>query len=225
VKRKKREIIHNFETGVDMFQCSICMEIKPISEYYMVKKRGKKDIFYDCKSCCSKRFSEYREKNKERERKRGREYYYKNRDSVNKKTMEWRKTHPEKRRIIDAKTRKRRFRENKNQKILLYIKHRIKCFLFKGVKSKKTENLLGCNPQEFKSYIESKFKDGMSWENYGDKGWHIDHIIPCSAFDLTDTEQQKKCFHYTNTQPLWAIENLKKGFKILHSTDTISTRK
>ena len=48
----------------------------------------------------------------------------------------------------------------------------------------------------------------MSWDNYGD--WHIDHIIPCAAFDLTDIEQQKKCFNYKNLQPLWAEENLKK---------------
>ena len=54
----------------------------------------------------------------------------------------------------------------------------------------------------------------MTWENHGRYGWHIDHIMPCSSFDLTDPEQQKKCFHYTNLQPLWAHENMSKGAKI-----------
>jgi hypothetical protein len=51
----------------------------------------------------------------------------------------------------------------------------------------------------------------MTWENHGKFGWHIDHIIPCASFDLTDLEQQKKCFHYTNFQPLWWRENILKS--------------
>ena len=54
----------------------------------------------------------------------------------------------------------------------------------------------------------------MSWNNHGFYGWHIDHIYPCSKFDLTDLNQQKQCFHYTNLQPLWAEENKKKSNKI-----------
>jgi DNA/RNA endonuclease G (NUC1) len=55
----------------------------------------------------------------------------------------------------------------------------------------------------------------MNWENYGKNGWHIDHIIPCASFDLTDPKQQKNCFHYTNLQPLWAADNIRKSDKIL----------
>jgi hypothetical protein len=76
------------------------------------------------------------------------------------------------------------------------------------------ENLLGCSINDCKTHIESKFKLGMTWENYGHKTWHIDHIIPYSFFDLSDEEQVKKCFHYTNLQPLWAEENYKKRDKI-----------
>ncbi len=54
----------------------------------------------------------------------------------------------------------------------------------------------------------------MNWENYGRKGWHIDHIIPCSSFDLSDPEEQRKCFHYTNTQSLWEIDNIIKSNKL-----------
>jgi hypothetical protein len=53
----------------------------------------------------------------------------------------------------------------------------------------------------------------MTWENHGRYGWHIDHIRPCASFDLADPEQQRKCFHYTNLQPLWASENMRKGDK------------
>lgn len=66
-------------------------------------------------------------------------------------------------------------------------------------------------------HLESQFEPGMTWENR--RKWHIDHIIPCAAFDLTDTEQQRACFHYTNLRPLWASENISKGTKILDDTE------
>lgn len=72
---------------------------------------------------------------------------------------------------------------------------------------------LGCSVQELKFYLEGKFTDGMSWENYGLRGWHIDHVIPLSFFDLSNREQFLKACHYTNLQPMWAVENIKKGNK------------
>jgi hypothetical protein len=77
-------------------------------------------------------------------------------------------------------------------------------------KSNKTEILLGCTIQEARKHIESQFLEGMSWENYSLFTWHIDHIKPVNTFDLTDTEQQKQCFHYTNLRPLWAKDNLSR---------------
>jgi hypothetical protein len=76
-------------------------------------------------------------------------------------------------------------------------------------------DLLGCSVEELKKYLEIKFKEGMSWNNYGLRGWHIDHIIPCSKFDLIKEEEQKKCFHFSNLQPLWWNENLSKGNRLL----------
>lgn len=69
--------------------------------------------------------------------------------------------------------------------------------------------LLGCDMAYFKQYIESKFTDGMCWEKLSEI--HIDHVEPLDNFDLTDFEQQKKACHYTNLQPLWWVDNLRKG--------------
>jgi hypothetical protein len=82
-----------------------------------------------------------------------------------------------------------------------------------AVKSKKFHTLLGCTVSELKTFLEKKFKPGMSWKNHGLNGWHIDHIKPVTKFNLIDPEEQKKCFHYTNLQPLWATENIKKSNK------------
>lgn len=81
----------------------------------------------------------------------------------------------------------------------------------KGVrKNTSAIKIIGCSIQFLKQHLESKFKQGMTWENYGQYGWHIDHIKPCALFDLSKEDEQKKCFHYTNLQPLWANENLSK---------------
>ena len=72
---------------------------------------------------------------------------------------------------------------------------------------------MGCSIESLISHLESQFKDGMSWDNYGYYGWHIDHIIPLSSVSSED-EVYKLC-HYTNLQPLWAEDNLKKSNKIL----------
>jgi hypothetical protein len=61
------------------------------------------------------------------------------------------------------------------------------------------------------SHIESLWQPGMTWKNNTINGWHIDHIIPCEAFNLFDIEEQKKCFHYTNLQPLWSNINIAKS--------------
>jgi hypothetical protein len=74
---------------------------------------------------------------------------------------------------------------------------------------------LGCSIEELKKYLESKFQEGMAWENHAQTGWHIDHIKPLASFDLTDRNQLLQACHYTNLQPLWAKDNLSKGAKII----------
>lgn len=75
--------------------------------------------------------------------------------------------------------------------------------------SKTTELLIGCTSESFLRYFESRFTQGMNWDNYGE--WHIDHIIPCSSFNLNNTKEQLTCFNYTNLQPLWATSDIAKN--------------
>ena len=109
----------------------------------------------------------------------------------------------------------KRYRDKKQEDTNFQIKNatsaRIRKAVQRGSKAAKTCSLLGCTIPELKLYLQSKFTNNMNWKNYGQ--WHIDHIKPCASFDLTVVTEQYKCFHYTNLQPLWAIDNLKKGTK------------
>lgn len=78
-------------------------------------------------------------------------------------------------------------------------------------KSGSAVKLLGCMIEEFVIHLENQFTDGMTWQNHGMYGWHIDHILPLSSFDLEDPKQLAIACHYTNLQPLWACDNLRKG--------------
>lgn len=80
-------------------------------------------------------------------------------------------------------------------------------------KSGKTMDLLGCSIEHLKQHLEVQFTNKMNWNNQGK--WEVDHITPVSSFDLKDIKNQKKCFHYTNLQPLWKKDNLIKSNKII----------
>jgi hypothetical protein len=109
----------------------------------------------------------------------------------------------------------RKYRKILNNKIKTNLRYRVWSVL-KGVsKSKSTMQLVGCSIKFLIKYLELRFMKDMSWHNYGLYGWHIDHIIPCASFDLSKPEEQRKCFHYTNLQPLWAFDNLSKNDKII----------
>ena len=82
-----------------------------------------------------------------------------------------------------------------------------------GYKCDKTMELIGCDVNTLKNHLESKFTEGMSWSNYGKNGWEIDHIIPCSLFNLENDLDQKECFNYLNLQPLWMLDNILKSNK------------
>jgi len=119
-----------------------------------------------------------------------------------------------------------RYKNDLNFRITHILRNRFLETVKKNYKNESALKLLGCSIQEFKIYIEGLFKPGMTWENhgFGDKKWHLDHKVPCDFFDLTLYENQLKCFHYTNFQPLWQKENLKKSNSVPEGTTNESLR-
>lgn len=161
---------------------------------------------------CKKCRSEYYKNNKQEILNRQKEYYLNNKEIRIQKTTEWRKNNKEKYIATRRKRNKERYDNDPVYKLNRNIRSRINLVLKGKNKGGSTESLVGCSTEYLKSYLESKFVEGMGWENRSK--WHIDHIRPCSSFDLSDPEQQKLCFHYTNLQPLWAKDNLKKSNKL-----------
>jgi hypothetical protein len=149
-------------------------------------------------------FNDYYRKNKTKIDKYRQDWYNKNKEKINK----WfRDTRPE---YI-----KNRLKTDPVFKILNNVRTRLKKYLQINNLSKfnKTMELVGCTPQELKLHIEKQFLPGMSWDNYNYKTWHIDHIRPISLAKTMDDIVSLKLMHYTNFQPLWANENLKKSNK------------
>ncbi len=168
-------------------ECKKCHKILPIDSFNI--RHGRKNGHHSyCKKCDVKCRQEKRNENPE--------IYKKFRKNEN----EWRKN---------------RAKENIHFKLRTRLSSNFHRFFKTGKTDQTTLNLLGCSLIFFKTYLEGLFQPGMNWENYGQKGWHIDHIIPCSSFDLSILEEQKICFNYSNLQPLWANQNLTKSNKIV----------
>lgn len=137
-----------------------------------------------------------------------------NKEILNKKALEWSK-------LPEVKIRRNiKKKERRQNDVGFRMEGILRCRIGDAIreqkcrKSYRTLELIGCSIDKLIEYLESKFLPGMSWENHGRYGWHLDHILPCSSFDLTNPWQQKLCFHYTNLQPLWAVDNLTKSDKI-----------
>jgi hypothetical protein len=128
------------------------------------------------------------------------------------RVAKWQKQNPKKRKE-QTKRRYERVKDDKDFKIKRGLRNALRN-IKRGYKSDSTEKLLGISIDACCSYIEAQFTAGMTWDNMGKGGWHIDHIIPCAFFDLTNPSHQKVCFNYKNLQPLWESDNCRKGDKI-----------
>jgi len=176
-------------------------------------KESKKKTYEKHKDIINLKKKEYREKNRERLLELGKEYREKNREEINRKRRE--------KRILNNKlvreNERKRFKENPHLKLIANYRCRVKNYLRynKSPENTHTIHIVGLTPIELKDYVESKFTDGMTWENYGMYGWHIDHIIPLSS--AKDEQELIKLCHYSNLQPLWSFDNISKGSKILIS--------
>lgn len=152
-----------------------------------------------------KRSAEWRKANRARYNKQLRECRRRKKLGIKRKPL---KTHEEQMAIKRKYERERR-RSDPTYRLLHNLRTRVRHALKGNSKSAATEKLLGICADECRKYIEAQFTEGMSW----DSDIHIDHIVPCASFDLCDPEQQRRCFHYTNLQPLWGPDNLEKSAK------------
>lgn len=165
----------------------------------------------------------WREKNREHLNETIRENYKNNPEKFKARQDRYRKLHAEEIKIknkkykLEHKDNAKLYEQKRRKEPLYRLKCSIRSLIKESIKHKthktntRTEEILGCTIDEFIKYLESKFKEGMTIENHGK--WHIDHIIPISS---AKTEEEVFTLnHYTNLQPLWAIDNLKKGNKII----------
>lgn len=153
-------------------------------------------------------------RNKEELKARSRSYKALHREGINATTRKWKKKNWTSQLKYQVKYQRNRRRNDPAFRIrgALGSRLRIGIIWAGGTKSHRTHEYIGCSFKELRLHLEKKFRPGMTWENYGPV-WHVDHIRPCASFDLTDMEQQRACFHYSNLQPLFKEENIKKGAK------------
>jgi len=167
----------------------------------------KKEYFKEYSLKNKEYFKQYLLDNKEKISEQKKEYYLDNKEKILENSKEWYSNNKEKIRI---KAKKRRYVDIE-YRLTLNLRRRLNQALNGKSKSKRTLELLGCTVKYLIEHLEKQFQPGMTWENR--HLFHIDHIRPCSSFDLTDPKQQSECFNYTNLQPLWAIDNMVKGAK------------
>lgn len=222
-------------------KCSKCGIIKDVS-FFSKNNKTKDKLHCSCKECDKEKYHKNREYNilRMREYKKNnpekmKDYFLRKKDSYKeyrdskkeeiksymkdyyRSNLEKRKKYLEKNKEILSLKRnnseKKRRESDSLYKLKIYMRNRIWFYLKKSDIRKKntTFEVVGCSPQQLKIFLEQKFTEGMSWENQGK--WHIDHIIPLSSAK-TEEELYKLC-HFTNLQPMWASENIKKGAKIL----------
>jgi hypothetical protein len=223
-----------------MKKCSKCKEEKELTEFHKDSSKSS-GLYPQCKHCknefmsskkdyYSKTREKYREENKEKIYKSTKEWRGKNKEHRKDVYKSWLEKNKEKRAEYMKNWRSNNkdkikessylYRQNNPEfetrmKLFKNMRTRISLFLKSSTisKNKKLTDMLGCNQIQFKEYIESKFQNGMSWDNYGIYGWHLDHITPIS---IAKTEEDLiKLNHHTNFQPLWAIDNIRKGNKII----------
>ena len=195
-KRKCSKCKINFRTTYSSW-CNSCARKKRVE---WMKKTN-----YDEKT----QKAEWAIKNKTSIQEERKEHYKNNREKYIANAEEWGKNNREKR----SQSQMKYINNNINAKFAQRLRNRLYSAL-KGVnKSSTTIDLLGCTIPEFLNHMENKFTPEMNWENYGSY-WEMDHIKPCDSFDLSKLEEQKKCFTFTNIQPLEKIENRKKSNKI-----------
>lgn len=185
------------------FRCKECSKARNklyYKEYYQKHRESK-----------IQKSKQYRENNKDKVREAKKEYRIKNLDKISSKMKEYYEKNRESLLVKDAE----RKRNNPQAKLAAGLRSRLRRAIKNKYKSGSAVSDLGCSITELMKHLESKFLPNMSWDNYGAYrgGWTIDHIIPLSAFDLTDRQHVILACYYLNLCPLWYEDNISKGFR------------
>lgn len=160
-----------------------------------------------CSSCQKPKSKEWKQNNPEHVTQYGRDYNKSHKKQISEKNQKYQQTNK-----LQINKRVRLAKRNNIQfKLAANLRTRLWFALKKNQKYGSAVAGLGCSLIRLKEYLESKFQNGMTWNNYGE--WHIDHIKPLSKFNLTNKKEFFEACHYTNLQPLWAKDNLKKSNK------------
>jgi hypothetical protein len=203
--------------------CSKCKIDKPLSDYNVCSrvKDGRKA---ECRLCQNIGSKKYKSENKEKIAEYNKKWNSENKEYYKEYNKVWKIENYDK--ILE---RRKRFntlnphyyneynKKRKKEDVLFRLSLNMRNTIYRYI-SKKTQNtfeIIGCTPEFLKEHLEQQFVDGMTWENRSE--WHIDHIIPLSS--ANNEEEIYKLCHYTNLQPLWAEDNLKKGNKIVESNN------
>ena len=222
-----------------IINCKTCnKEFKPVSyinifcsrsckgkDYNIRRRKILSYNIYKNKNCkvCNKEFKPVSYNNIFCSKSCRRKDYFQSPEALQKQlasVRKWKENNREKNLKINRISRKKMMPKwRKNKKLVdpsYHISETIRSYISRSIKGKikkknRTEEIVGINFKDLVGYLEKKFKPGMTLSNYGK--WHIDHVKPVAKFDLTISGELEKCFHYTNLQPLWAVDNLKKGKK------------
>ena len=235
-----KRIPHIVEEGVEKKRCCKCKSYKPLDCYNKGKDqwdglRGtckdclhahrmkastkermtayNKQYWHDTKEEQSVRSKAWRENNVEHRKAYNKKYRQEHGKEVDQRRWQKMKNDPKHKEYMAEyrpKYEKERRANDPAWKLKQNLSRRIREEMQSaGGKGKTTIAYVGCSVEHVKAHLEQQFTDGMSWENYGD--WHIDHRRPCASFDFNKDEDAHMCWHYTNLQPMWGAENIKKS--------------
>lgn len=211
--------------------CSKCGEVKAAQDFNRNKKE-RSGFRNECRECQTSDSTRYRTTNRDKELSRSRNYYLKNKQQTAERIKRWREKNREYVRQRDnAYNAKNRERVNEisrraHRRAQVNPQYRLanamRACVYAGLTGcrkgwRNTFALLGYTIEDLRRHLEARFKPGMTWENYGRHGWHVDHKRPLASFDYQTPEcpSFKEAWALDNLQPLWAQENISKGAKII----------
>lgn len=208
-------IPHKIIDGVEHKWCCRCKKWKIITEFSN-SKRAWDGLLARCKDCDCLRVKMSLQKPANKKRRKEYEKTYNGSDRGKNRYKKYREsTHGKEKRRIQKRRHREKYKNNLEWKIRQYMSSRAWEIYnkVKRTKNMSTVRMFGCNILQLRHHIEKQFKVYMNINNHGKGGWHLDHRVPCKAFDLSNPLHQRVCFWYKNLQPMWGSENIKKNDK------------